>query len=115
MRTGAIPTQAPNVDEVVTLRPAGAADRAALERLAGRDTAPVPTGELLLAVVEGETRAAIAVSDGTVIADPFRHTAHLVELLRVRGTQLRRSQPGRHVRSPARRRRRAGAVRVRTS
>ncbi|MDQ3408885.1 MAG: hypothetical protein M3469_02730 [Actinomycetota bacterium] len=82
-------------DEVVTVRLAEAADRAALERLAGRDNNPVPTGEVLLAAVDGEVRAALSLDGATVVADPFRPTAELVELLRLRGSQLRRRRPGR--------------------
>ncbi len=82
-------------DEVVTVRLAEAADRAALERLAGRDNNPVPTGEVLLAAVDGEVRAALSLDGATVVADPFRPTAELVELLRLRSAQLRRRRPRR--------------------
>jgi len=113
MKAGVTPRQAAGLDEVVTLRLADSADRGTLERLAGRDTAPILTGKILLAVVDGEARAAIAVAGGTVIADPFRHTAHLLDLLRIRRAQLRRSRRGRRVGLPARECRRAGPVRVR--
>lgn len=82
-------------DEVVTVRLAEAADRASLERLAGRDSACVPTGEVLLATVDGEVRAALSIDGATVVADPFRPTAELVELLRLRSAQLRRRRPRR--------------------
>lgn len=82
-------------DEVVTVRLAEAADRAALERLAGRDNNPVPTGEVLLAAVDGEVRAALSLDGATVVADPFRPTAELVELLRLRSAQLRGRRPRR--------------------
>jgi hypothetical protein len=81
-------------EEVLTVRLAETADRAALERLAGRDSARVPPGAILLAAVGGEVRAAISVDGATVIADPFRPTAELVELLRLRSAQLRRRRPG---------------------
>ncbi len=77
-------------DEVLTVRLAGPADRPALERLAGRDSTRVPDGEVVIAVVDGELRAAITVPGGTVVADPFRATAELVEVLRLRAAQLRR-------------------------
>jgi hypothetical protein len=96
-------------DEVVTVRLAEAADRAALERLAGRDNNPVPTGEVLLAAVDGEVRAALSLDGATVVADPFRPTAELVELLRLRSAQLRRRRP-RRTWTP--RRARAGAMRA---
>ena len=96
-------------DEVVTVRLAEAADRAALERLAGRDNNPVPTGEVLLAAVDGEVRAALSLDGATVVADPFRPTAELVELLRLRRAQLRRRRP-RRTWTP--RRARAGGMRA---
>ena len=77
-------------EELLTVRLARPADRAALERLAGRDSARMPDGEVIIAVVDGELRAGITVPGGTVIADPFRPTAELVELLRLRAAQLRR-------------------------
>ncbi|MDQ3609800.1 MAG: hypothetical protein M3459_13010 [Actinomycetota bacterium] len=82
-------------DEAVTVRLAEAADHAVLERLAGRDSARAPTGEVLLAAVDGEVRAAISIDGATVVADPFRPTAELVELLYLRRAQLRRRRPRR--------------------
>ncbi len=77
-------------EEVLTVRLAGPADRPALERLAGRDSARVPEGEVVIALVDGELCAAIAVPCGTVVADPFRPTVEPVEMLRLRAAQLRR-------------------------
>ncbi|HEY5197035.1 MAG TPA: hypothetical protein VIJ51_08410 [Solirubrobacteraceae bacterium] len=68
----------------VTLRPSTSHDAAEIIRLATIDSAPVPTGPLLLAEVDGELRAALGITDGGVIADPFVSTSALVELLRVR-------------------------------
>jgi len=67
----------------VTIRFSRDADAAALRRLAVLDSARVPDGVMLVAEVDGELRAALA-ADGTAIADPFRPTAELVELLQVR-------------------------------
>ena len=78
-----------NESEPVGIRHALAADRAALERLAGLDSADVLTGEVLIAEVHGEARAAIEIAGGATVADPFRRTAHLVELLRSRAQQER--------------------------
>jgi len=94
MRAGHVP-HATAGGETVVLRPAQAGDRQALERLAGLDSAPVPTGDILLAVVDGEARAGIAIADRRVVADPFRPTAHLVELLLLRCGQLRPPRRGR--------------------
>jgi hypothetical protein len=55
-------------------------------RLASLNTAPVPDGPLLLAEVDGELRAALALADGSAIADPFHPTLGLLELLRTHAT-----------------------------
>jgi hypothetical protein len=73
----------------VIIRAAKALDGAALRRIAQRDSRVVPDGELLLAEVDGEAQAAIALATGDVIADPFRPTAELVRMLSLRRTQLR--------------------------
>jgi hypothetical protein len=72
----------------LTLRMATVADRAALDRLAVLDEAPRPADPVLLGVVMQRPVAALSLSDGRVIADPFTPTAELVELLRVRAKQL---------------------------
>jgi hypothetical protein len=67
----------------ITIRPAYADDALALQRLATIDSAPAaPAGRLLVAEVEGELWAALAPDSGEVLADPFRRTAGIVELLR---------------------------------
>ena len=73
----------------VTIRRAADADRRALERLAALDSARPPVGETLVAEAGGEQQAAIEVATGAVVADPFRPTAHLVELLELRAAGLR--------------------------
>jgi hypothetical protein len=79
----------PNYESgTVTIRAARPVDGAALRRIAQRDSRPVPDGELLIAEVDGEARAAIALADGEVIADPFRPTAELVRMLMLRRSQL---------------------------
>ncbi|MFL5871090.1 MAG: hypothetical protein ACJ75R_08405 [Solirubrobacterales bacterium] len=66
----------------VTLRIAEASDGDALRRLAERDSAALPPGPHLVAVRDGILEAAISLSRGAIVADPFRHTAETVELLR---------------------------------
>jgi hypothetical protein len=66
----------------VTLRLAEAVDLPALRRLADRDSAPVPPAPRLIAIRGGELEAAISLTSGELVADPFRHTADLCELLR---------------------------------
>ena len=67
----------------ITVREGTAADRAAIERLAQLDSRPVPAGPVFVAEVAGELRAAIPVSGGEAIADPFQRTAELVAMLRL--------------------------------
>jgi hypothetical protein len=66
----------------LTLRPADGSDRTALRRLAQLDSAPLPPGPHLVAVREGRIDAALSLSTGELIADPFRRTAELGAVLR---------------------------------
>lgn len=72
----------------ITIRMATHADTSAIARIAGRDSAVAPVGEVLVATVGGEVRAAISLTDAAVIADPFHRTAELVEMLRIRAGAL---------------------------
>jgi hypothetical protein len=72
----------------VSIRRAGPHDAPALCRLAALDSAAPLSGEVLMAVVDGEPLAALALADGSVVADPFAPTAALVELLEMRRAQL---------------------------
>jgi len=75
--------------EHISIRRATPADAAALRRLARLDSATVPAGEVIVADIGGELRAAVGVADGRAIADPFYETAALVGLLTVRARQIR--------------------------
>ena len=77
----------------ISLRIARTEDRPAVTRVAQRDSALLPAEPLLLAVAPGGVRAAISLSDGKIVADPFVHTAELVDLLRARARQLARTTP----------------------
>ncbi len=55
----------------------------ALVRLAALDSAAVPFGQVLIAEVDGQPKAALSLADGGVVADPFSRTAELVGLLRM--------------------------------
>jgi len=77
----------------IAIRPARASDAERLRWLAQRDTASVPPGRLLVAEVDGAIAAAVALDGGEAIADPFRRTAELVALLRMRARQGRRRVP----------------------
>ena len=85
----------------VTIRMAGPADAAALHVLEELDSRRLPQGEVLVAEVGGEVRAALPVDGGDAVADPFRPTAPLIELLAVHAAQ-RRSGATRHA-TPLRR------------
>jgi len=76
--------------EGLTLRLATACDRAALARLAELEQAEQPAEPVLLGVVMQRAVAAVSLSDGRIVADPFFATSELVELLRLRARQLRR-------------------------
>ena len=86
----------------ISIRTAGLQDEQRVARLAALDSAPAPAGPALLAEVDGQLRAALALRDGAVVADPFAPTAELVSLLRVRADALagrtagqrRERQPG---------------------
>lgn len=84
--------------EDITIRLATPADGGSLRRLAALDSSRALTGDVLVAEAGGTILAAIAVSNGEVVADPFERTAELVELLRLRagrrGPQRARA-PGR--------------------
>jgi hypothetical protein len=75
--------------DAVTLRLSRPADERVLEELAQLDCARPLHGPHLVAEVGGTLRAAISLTDGVVIADPFHRTTAVVELLRARAnTQL---------------------------
>jgi hypothetical protein len=72
----------------VTIRPGFPDDAPAVARLAALDSQRAPAGRLLLAEIDGEPWAAIALETGRLYADPFRPTAALADLLRRRQAQL---------------------------
>ncbi len=79
----------------ITLRPATAADRAALAHLAALDSSRVPDGDLLVIQRDGRIVAAVAVASLDAIADPFERTADLVGLLRRQAVARRNARPAR--------------------
>ena len=79
----------------VTIRRSHARDHEALERLAQLDSRRLADGQLLVAEVAGELRAALPLNGGAAIADPFRPTALLVSLLQMRAQQIRTADAGR--------------------
>ena len=82
-------------DRPIVIRPAREDDDAALRRLAQLDGARLPEGELLVAEVDGELRAALRIADRAYVADPFFPSKELVGLLDVRARRLRQQRFGR--------------------
>jgi hypothetical protein len=60
-----------------------------IKQLAALDEKPIPTGGVLVAEQDGELVAALPLDGGQALADPFKPTADIVTLLRVRARQLR--------------------------
>jgi hypothetical protein len=75
----------------LVIRLAVAADEQRLRQLAHLDSARPLTGPALIAEQGGSAVAAVAVIDGSVIADPFETTTNAVEVLLLRAAQLRRA------------------------
>ena len=71
-----------NLDPTVVIRAARGSDGTLLDQLAELDSQRPLSGDVLLAEQDGELVAAIA--GERVIADPFRPTADVIALLRVR-------------------------------
>jgi hypothetical protein len=65
------------------------ADRAALDYLADLDSREPLEGEVLGAELDGALVAAISLTTGDVIADPFSRTDEIRSLLELRARQLR--------------------------
>lgn len=77
----------------LTIRRAAAADEFAVRRLSALDSAFPPTGDVLLAEMDGELWAALSIETGHAVADPFRPSGDLVELLRFRAERLGAEEP----------------------
>jgi hypothetical protein len=76
------------MNDSITIRRSTEDDRAAIVRLAQLDDREVPSGDSLLAYVDGELRAAVSLrKSGGSVADPFHLTGDVVELLQLRATQ----------------------------
>jgi hypothetical protein len=74
------------MSSTIEIRPSRPDDAAALNDLAAVDSARPLEGDALVALVDDTPVAAISVADGRAIADPFRRTADLVALLKLRAT-----------------------------
>lgn len=74
----------------VTIRMARPTDERAVADLSELDYSVRPADPVLVAEVDGSLWAAVSLSDGTAVADPFRPSGDLVPLLRERAHQLAR-------------------------
>jgi hypothetical protein len=77
-----------STEEVTVRHLDRASDQSALVRLAERDSAEVPQGEILGAELDGSLVAAISLATRRVIADPFTRTDQVRSLLELRAGQL---------------------------
>ena len=69
---------------IVAFRPATPDDDRVLRDLSQLDSARELSRPAVLAVVDGEPVAALSLTDGQVVADPFTRTEDVVALLRAR-------------------------------
>ena len=77
----------------LTIRHATVTDEADLIRLAALDSSRVPSGELVVAQVDGTLIAALSIDTGATIADPFEHTAAIVDSMRAQVRASRVPRP----------------------
>ena len=66
----------------LVIRPATSADTADLDRLAALDSARPLAGEVMLAHVDGDVRAAVSLETGRSVADPVYPSLELLPLRR---------------------------------
>jgi hypothetical protein len=84
----------------ILIRRACADDGPDLVRLAALDSAAsLPPAPLLVAELDGVLGVALSLRDGSVIADPFRPTAEVVELLRLHAVAGKAKGPTRNARA----------------
>ena len=84
-RPAAAPRELP---EPVLVRNATAADERRVRVLARLDDRKYPAGPHLVAELSGEIVAALSLTSGAVVADPFRRTREASDLLRLRAAQI---------------------------
>jgi hypothetical protein len=74
--------------EPMLMRRAVAADAGRIWELARLDDKRLPAGPFLVAELAGSIEAAVSLSSGAVVANPFRLTADAVAMLRLRAAQV---------------------------
>jgi len=76
-------------DHDVTIRTLSDEDRESVVRLAQLDSAPVPEGRLLGAIEDGRLVAAMSLTSGDAIANPFIPSQGARSMLELRARQLK--------------------------
>jgi hypothetical protein len=75
-------------EDAVLVRRATAADAARIRTLARLDDRRLSDGPFIVAEIAGEAIAAMSMSSGQIVADPFRRTRDAEDLLRMRAGQI---------------------------
>ena len=75
-------------EDAVLVRRATARDAARIRTLALLDDRRLPDGPFIVAELAGEAVAAMSLSSGQIVADPFRRTRDAADLLRMRAAQI---------------------------
>jgi hypothetical protein len=73
---------------VISIHLARRDEDAAIARLAQLSERPVPAGPSLVAEVDGQIRAALPLTTGPMLVDPFHPSTEVRELLSLRAAQL---------------------------
>jgi hypothetical protein len=90
-RTSRLPDDRADQDDGgLTVRAATPRDSEAVRLLAALEGVSMPRGRVLVAQVGDEVVAALPLDGRGPLADPFRPSAHIVELLQLRARQLHR-------------------------
>src|SRR5688500_6059072 len=87
----------------IVIRRAGAAYVRVLARFAAPVRSAIPSADSLIAERDGVAVAALDLTDGRVVADPFERSVDLVELLRLRASRAHAGQRRRGTRAFTRR------------
>jgi hypothetical protein len=86
------------MNDSLSIRPATDSDQPALTKLAALDSQKAPTGDALLAFEGDLLVAALPIDGGRPLADPFRRTVEIVELLQLHAGQSRQPRLTRRLR-----------------
>jgi hypothetical protein len=84
------------------IRRSHGADKDTLRRLAELDSQRPLEGPALIGYIHRRPAAAVSLTDGRVIADPFQNTAHLTHILRMRFEAFRAYSRARSLRQRVR-------------